>query len=329
MPDIRQIERQLHMLLILSESKQGYTIQELHRSMRKLGIDVSKKTIERDIDDISRLFYIYEENVDGEILYKAKKLKIENITFTISELISLYFLQQVVKSYRNVDVGKNAGDLIQKILAQAPAINQSYIDSISDLFVVDPSNILQEKYIDGDQIQIVRESIEKGIKLKLEYFSFSNNESTTRIIEPYTLEIREGCYHLIGFCNLRNEIRDFRISRIRKLEMLDESFERPENFYEEYSKKRFDKMTSDEQITLKIIFEGQVARYIKEYESHKADKITDLSKDRILFEKKTTYTPDILPWVLRFGADAEVIEPETLRFEIDWEVKRMTRKYDK
>ena len=41
------------------------------------------------------------------------------------------------------------------------------------------------------------------------------------------------------------------------------------------------------------------------------------------FEKKTTYTPDILQWVLRFGGDAEVMEPEALRFEVMWEAKRM------
>ena len=130
------------------------------------------------------------------------------------------------------------------------------------------------------------------------------------MIDPYILEIREGCYHLIGFCHLRNELRDFRISRIRKMEMLEETFERPENFYEQYSQNRFEKMTGDEEVTLKIIFEGQTARYIKEYENYKADILTTLYDDRILFEKKASYTPDILRWVLRFGADAEVIEPE-------------------
>jgi predicted DNA-binding transcriptional regulator YafY len=99
MADTRQIERQFHILGILSESKKGYTIQELHQSMQKLGIDVSKKTIKRDVDDVSRLFFVYEEELNGETRYRAKKLNIDNIAFTIPELISLYFLQQVIKPY--------------------------------------------------------------------------------------------------------------------------------------------------------------------------------------------------------------------------------------
>lgn len=327
MADIRQIERQMHMLLLLSESKQGYTIQEFQNSMQKLGIDVSKRTIERDLDDISRCFYIFEENKDNETRYKADKVKIENINFTISELISLYFMQQVIKPYQKLDVGKTAATLIKKVLEQTPAVNQSYIDSVSDLFIVNPADVIQEKNIDESNIQIVREAIEKKHQLEIEYFSFSNDELTCRVVDPYIIELREGCYHLIGFCHLRDEVRDFRISRIRKLEMLDKTFERPAHFYEKYSQNRFEKMTSDEKITLKIIFEGQAARFIKEYESSRADKITDLTKGRILFERKTTYTPDILQWVLRFGADAEVIEPEALRFEVMWEAKRMAQKY--
>jgi predicted DNA-binding transcriptional regulator YafY len=329
MADTRQIERQFHILGILSESKKGYTIQELHQSMQKLGIDVSKKTIKRDVDDVSRLFFVYEEELNGETRYRAKKLNIDNIAFTIPELISLYFLQQVIKPYQRLDVGKTANALIKRVIEQVPPINQSYIDFVSELFIVSPTEVTYEKYIDENHIQTSREAIEKKYKLKIEYSSFSNNELTSRIIEPYILEIREGCYHLIGLCNLRNEVRDFRVSRIKKLEITDETFERPDNFYEQYIQNRFEKMTGDEEVTLKIVFEGQAAKYIREYESSRADEIIDLDDDRLLFEKKTTYTPDILQWVLRFGADAEVIEPEALKFEVMWEAMRMAQKYNK
>jgi proteasome accessory factor B len=178
-------------------------------------------------------------------------------------------------------------------------------------------------------MQTIREAIEKKRRLQIEYFSFNSEEITSRVIDPYFLEIREGCYHLVGFCHLREEIRDFRVSRIKNMELLKDTFKRPENFYEEYNRNRFEKMSGDEKIKLKIVFEGQAARYIKEYEHYKADKLTDLDKGKVLFEKNTTYTPDIVQWVLRFGADAEVLEPEDLKFEITWEVQRMMRKYGK
>lgn len=330
MTDVKQIERQMHILSILSESKGGYTVKEIQNIMKKLGIDVSKKTIQRDIDDVSRRFYVYEEkNEAGEICYKADKYNIPDITFTIRELISIYFLKEILKPYSVLDVGKTAQDLLEKMLKKVPPIDQNYIDSLSDMIKINPAEVVLEKYVNENYMRIIREAIEKNRRLQIRYFSFNSNEMTERKIDPYYLEIREGCYHLICYCHLRNEIRDFRVSRMKSVEMLNETFKRPNNFYEEYNKKRFEKLIGDEQITLKIIFEGQAARYIKEYEASKADKITDLDNERILFEKKTTYSPDILQWVLRFGADAEVLEPDALKFEVTWEAERMMQKYSK
>lgn len=256
-----------------------------------------------------------------------QQIYIDNITFSVSELISLYFLKQIVKPYKNLDVGNTASAMIEKLLEKAPSINQAYIDRIEDLIKVNPLEGITEKYIDGEWIKTIREAIEKNHRLKIEYFSFNSGEITRRRIDPYFLEIREGCYHLVGFCHLRREVRDFRVSRIKKLEMIEETYKRPENFYENYNQTRFDKLAGDEPINLKIVFDGLAAKYIKEYESHKADTIADLGNGKILFDKKTTYTSDILQWVLRFGADAEVLEPEALRFEVTWEAERMVQKY--
>ncbi|NMA73524.1 MAG: WYL domain-containing protein [Bacteroidales bacterium] len=330
MADVKQVERQMYILSLLSESKVGYTLQEIHNNMDKLGIDVSKKTVERDIDDISRQFCVFEEtNEVGEIRFKADKYNVDNIAFTMSELISVYFLKEILKPYAVLDVGKTAQDMLENMLGKFKPINQKYIDSLSNLFKVNTSEVVLEKYVDVDYLKYIREAIEKNRRLSIEYLSFNSDEMTSREIDPYYLEIREGCYHLICLCHLREEIRDFRVSRMKNVEVLNETFIRPENFYENYNKNRFEKMIGDEQITLKIVFEGHAARYIKEYEEYKADKITDLDTDKILFERKTTYTPDILQWVLKFGADAEVLEPASLKFEITWEVERMKQKYSK
>ena len=296
--------------------------------MQKLGIDVSKKTIKRDVDDVSRLFFVYEEELNGETRYRAKKLNIDNIAFTIPELISLYFLQQVIKPYQRLDVGKTANALIKRVIEQVPPINQSYIDFVSELFIVSPTEVTYEKYIDENHIQTSREAIEKKYKLKIEYSSFSNNELTSRIIEPYILEIREGCYHLIGFCNLRNEVRDFRVSRIKKLEITDETFERPDNFYEQYIQNRFEKMTGDEEVTLKIVFEGQAAKYIRNMRAPGQMKLLIwMMTGSCLKRKQLTHRYTSVGIAL--GADAEVIEPEALKFEVMWEAMRMAQKYNK
>ena len=161
MADIRQAERQIHILSILSESKQGDTVQELHHSLQKLGIDVSRKTIERDIDNISKHFYVYEEEGSKETRYRADKLKIDNITFTLSELLSLYFLQQVIKPYQKLDVGKTASSPIEKILERAPSIHRLLLIPFQ-IGSRKPGGCYSGEKLDENYIQTAREALRRN-----------------------------------------------------------------------------------------------------------------------------------------------------------------------
>ena len=66
-------------------------------------------------------------------------------------------------------------------------------------------------------------------KVDIEYFSLSSGLST-RIIHPYAIVSYKSSLYIIAFCEKRNEIRDFKISRIKKYEVLDSKFEMNKNF---------------------------------------------------------------------------------------------------
>lgn len=66
---------------------------------------------------------------------------------------------------------------------------------------------------------------------------------------------------------------------------------------------------------------------MKEYESKKADFLVEEKDGSLLFEKNTTMTPEILKWVLSFGSDVLVLEPETLREQVVQEAKKMVERY--
>ena len=51
--------------------------------------------------------------------------------------------------------------------------------------------------------------------LRVRYHSFSSDELTEREIEPYCLVFYGNDWHLVGYCRLRDGIRDFRCGRVR------------------------------------------------------------------------------------------------------------------
>jgi len=257
----------------------------------------------------------------------ANKFGIENITFSPSELISLHFIKELLKSYSTLDIGNTALNLIDRIIATLPQLDKAYLQNLTEFLKVNDTFINSEKNISQETIDKVRKAIELNKRLYIKYHSFNSNVVTERKFDPYIIEIYDGCYHLIGYCHLRNEVRDFRISRIIELQLIDEFFERPRNFYQNYKKGRFGKLAGQEQIKLLLKFTGKAARYVKEYESRKADFLVEERDGGLLFEKNTTMTPEIVKWVLSFGSDVLILEPESLREQVIQEARKMVERY--
>lgn len=327
MADVSQVERQIYILSLLSQNRRGYTIEDIMNSLNNVGIDVSRKTIERDIDYITANFFVYEEEKNHRTYYYANKYSVENINFTIMELISLHFTREMLKAYSHIDAGATALGLIDRIISSTPQVNRAYVDTLSDAFKVNNSVNYHEKNINPEYLNTIRDAISSKEIIYVEYYSFNSNEVTEREFDPYFIEVQEGCYHLIGYCHLRNEIRDLRVSRIKNLKKMNKKFIRPENFYEKYKQTRFDKLSGNNKTILKLRFKEEAARFVKEYEVDKADVIENCENGEIIFKRETAMTPEIIKWILGFGSQVEVIEPSELKGKIVEEAKGIINNY--
>jgi len=117
------------------------------------------------------------------------------------------------------------------------------------------------------------------------------------------------------------------VERIGELKITGRTFEPPDNFNpEEKLETAFD-LTHDEPIEVKVWFSRNQARYIKERRWARDQKITDRKDGSIIFEMTTSGWWDVKSWVMKYGADARVLEPEGLRREIIDDLKVMQDNY--
>lgn len=71
--------------------------------------------------------------------------------------------------------------------------------------------------------QILQIAINGGQKVTMNYINGSG-EKSERNLAPYKLFMTRNIRYLVGYCDLRSELRVFRISRIEKLKVLDDYF---------------------------------------------------------------------------------------------------------
>jgi proteasome accessory factor B len=310
---------------LLSENKRGYTINDIHDSLEKWDVIVDKKTIGRDIDSLSGICFITEEVRNGKTYYTADKFRLRDITFTSPELISLAFLLELLKPYQYMTMGKTAQELIHKLLDNTTNLNREFIKHFSGMVTINTNDYISDE-VNPEIEDRLQSAIRNKTKVRVIYHSFGGDEDTIRIIHPYELMINDGALSVVGYCELRNDIRDFRVSRIKAITPLEETFLIPSDYFLKKARSKFIHLSGNVVEQIIISFDGPTAKYIQEYEADLADEIV-VTETGINFIRDPAVTDELVRWIMQYGSGAKVLNPPHLRDRIKQELTKSLEQY--
>ncbi|BAU28740.1 putative DNA-binding transcriptional regulator YafY [Aneurinibacillus soli] len=149
----------------------------------------------------------------------------------------------------------------------------------------------------------------------------TGNRQSSRTVEPYGLVYVGGTWTLIAFCNLRQELRHFRLRRMCELTLLDETFKRPPDFnLQTYEP------PDDRNILVHILMNRDLLDKVKEYNYFYTEALED-TPEGLLVVLRVRQFEEVLPWVLSWGADAKVLGPASLRKRVQEEIAKMIKHY--
>ena len=326
---IKQAERQLYILSLLNWYQEGITVKELHSRLRNDGINVSLRTVRRDLDDLTLAnFPIYEERQGKSIRYLLKKMELQPVPFSIDELIGLYFLKELLYPVSSLPVIQNAYKLISKSIESLPRPDRKFILKFREHFKIDFLLMDPEENVSEKTLNTLNQAIQDTRVVKARYYTFHSDTVTDREIEPYHIIIKNQHFYLIGYCRERGEVRDFRISRFLKVALTSRYFKKTGDFsYADYIRHSWDIIKSKEIYDMQIKFTPRKARFVKEYHHYQADRLQELPDGSLLFSRRVAGLEEVIPWVLGFGGEAEVLSPPELREAVLNHLQRMQSIY--
>ncbi|MCP5104019.1 MAG: WYL domain-containing protein [bacterium] len=214
---------------------------------------------------------------------------------------------------------------------------QSFFDNLSSYFDLDIAELEKKislknlRYYRVDQgiFDSVLESLKRNRKLKITYRSVFTKEVSERIINPLHLILYMGNWHIIAYCEMKKGIRDFALSRIKKIEMVDQPVNEDlkainikENIDDAYG--IFFEGTQ-KKVVLK--FNERVADYVREQVWFPLQTIHESGDGGLLLTFYVTDYREIVREVLSFGSDVEVMEPDPLRKIIREHIEKLVRVY--
>lgn len=174
---------------------------------------------------------------------------------------------------------------------------------------------LEKKYFELCKYAILHRRL-----LTFRYYNSSGIKSR-RTVEPLRLCFKGGHWYLSGYCRNKQAFRLFRLNRVRELEMEEEQFQvRPMPGEKDAGGDMSEDMTA-----VRLRFTEAAGYQVLDFF---AEEDIVRQKDGG-FEVKTAFSPGrwLTGFILSFGADARVLEPEWLRVQIEKEAEKIRELY--
>jgi predicted DNA-binding transcriptional regulator YafY len=286
-------------------------------------LDISESSFYRYVKDLRKAEIPIERDKQTGGYKIRRDYYMQPPDLTISEAMALLISGNSFLNNSELPYFPEINMATAKIMACLPDKTKSLLSSLEDRihFTLD-SLVDYSQY--SEVFNKLNEAIQEEVNVKINYYTFSRDEVTERVVSPYMMHFNEGALYLIAYCHWRNKIKIFRIDRIREIELTDDKFKYPEDFsLEEYLGRAWSMERGEKEIEVKIEFRGRAARWVKEHRWHSTQELEEIDDDKVLMTVVTESRNEVKEWVLGFGAEAEVIEPEGLRKEIMDEVERM------
>ncbi|MBM7555641.1 helix-turn-helix transcriptional regulator [Halanaerobacter jeridensis] len=283
---------------------------------------VHPRTIRRDIDALSEAGLPVETSAGIRFI---NDIQLPEIDFNYNQAFTLMIALSELKRY--TQFGGELTEVKKKLKETLPDKLVAMVEEIEKRIGIYPSRPEIATEI-SDKMMPIISSLINNRRIKINYYSFSSDETTQRKIDPYAVFFRRRDWYLVGFCHLRNQLRMFRFSRILEWEHLDQYFELPNDFdLDTYVTECWELMRNDP-AEIEVKFSSDVAQLILETEFNKQEEKEKLADGSVLYRVQVKGWKEVFFWILSFGGDAEIISPDWLRDKAKGEVERMLEKYN-
>ena len=171
----------------------------------------------------------------------------------------------------------------------------------------------------SQRLSKVETAIFRRKTILFDYYTIGRDVEEKRKVDPYHLLFRGGQFYLIGYSHERDDVRVFRVSRIRGKvgysSKAEHDFNRPEDFDPRTYATRTDWQLGDPVARARIWLSNRIDWLALRHFGH-AGEVTEDESGHV-FDTEYADSRQILSWVLGLGDQARILGPDELAAERD------------
>ena len=295
-----QINRLFEIVYILLERK-TITAKELAERF-----EVSTRTIYRDIEILSQAkIPVYANKGNGGGIGLLEDYVLDKSMLSEEEQNQILFALQSMEKISNQD-------------------EKNILEKMSSIFNKSKTNWIDVDFsdwgINGEQDQtfnLIRNAILKHNVIEFVYYN-SYGEEKKRQAEPLQIYFKDKSWYLKAYCRLKQDYRLFKISRMKDIKLLNETFERE---LPQIKENKFDYKT----IQLELEISKDMSYRV--YDEFKMEDIIKNKNGDFIIKVEFPENDWVYGYILSFGENVKVLSPGYVKSIIKEKLKKSLKNY--
>ena len=266
----------------------------IESELQEYNFNVSKRTFQRDIEDIRSLY-----NID--IVYDFSR-KVYYIDFDEQPEIN----ERILEAFDTFN-----------------ALNIS--DRLSDFIHFEKRRPQGTENLYG-----LLHAIKNKIQISFSYQKFWEDKISQRTVEPYALKEFKNRWYILAYDLKDKKVKSFALDRLTDLEITKKKFQLPITFnLNEHYKYCFGIISPNEHQPQEVIlsFDPIQGKYLKTLPLHESQTILKDNEDELLIKLTLFLTHDFLMEILSYGDNVKVIQPHSLIEDLKTSYKNALKLY--
>lgn len=301
---MNRIDR-LNAILIHLQSKSRIPLAELEDRF-----ELSRRTIFRDIRALIDAGVPIGGNA-GEGYFIVEGYHLPPVVFDKNEASAILLGAKLIEHQSDSHTSMAFQNALTKVKAVLRLADKEFLDELEKKISIIPSPVIEKGGFPDSHLSEIQYAIASHRTLMIEYYSSYSDSTTTREIEPLGLVYYSNRWHVIAYCQLREDLRDFRSDRMMKLNITSNEFDpirHPDHL--EFLTQTLSGTDAKEVI---IRFKKEISRFIGDQkyfhgfieESDEGDEV-----------EMRFYIPSydfFARWLLAFGPNVRIVSPQALK----------------
>ncbi len=291
-------------ILIQLQTKRVVKAEEISKRF-----EISLRTVYRDVKSLMEAGVPIGSEA-GKGYFIVDGFHLPPVMFTQDEASAMLLAGKLVDKMGDKSVRTAFESSLHKIKSVLNEAERDHLENLDQHVEV----FLRSRYEHRDKEEFpdhflteIQRAISKHEVLRLNY-SNADNEISEREVEPAGIYYYSLSWHLIGWCRMRNEYRNFRSDRIRSLINTGQKFEpRSKLSLEEYFKSQT--QSNPNLIRVVVLFEKSGLRGQQLYGSISQEDLGERIRCEFLLDN----VDYMARWLLMFGPSVIIEQPEELK----------------